>query len=359
MFLGTPRNGEFKRQIPQKRESPASYPLPEKKLITKSNLKPSSSAPVKDYGPKYRKREFKGAMFSDDDDDDENKLCSDPPMTQKSTSSFIQPPDFFIDIKVRPHKASAATSATTSSSFRSPDNILRSFDISMENSFEEPIDFDIPDLIKSSPSHRNCKFCRKILPVTFTQKPPTAARARFAYCQSHENASILEDGKVEGFPSSFNFATVKNRVINLLPKVRGVISSPEESEFIAEMRANTSLRNAAAPMTMFNLFEKNQPGYYGPRGAELISEIVMAKMGEDIRNRKSLLKSLKFCGGVMAFITSSVVPEVGVSLIMEDLDVDREEAKRVMKESISYGNVINPSVDVISTDDEEEEEEDY
>jgi hypothetical protein len=37
---------------------------------------------------------------------------------------------------------------------------------------------------------------------------------------------------------------------------------------------------------------------------------------------------------------------------MEDMDIERDEAKKKMRESISYGNVVNASIDVISSDDE-------
>jgi hypothetical protein len=105
-------------------------------------------------------------------------------------------------------------------------------------------------------------------------------------------------------------------------------------------------------MTMMALFEASQPGYYGPRGSELISEIVMKKLGNRIRNKESLLESLKFCGGVMGYISAVIVPEVGTLLIMEDMGVERDEAKTVMRDSVPYGNVINASIDVISSDEE-------
>jgi len=103
---------------------------------------------------------------------------------------------------------------------------------------------------------------------------------------------------------------------------------------------------------MMALFEGSQPGYYGPRGSELISEIVMKKLGNRIRNKESLLESLKFCGGVMGYISAVIVPEVGTLLIMEDMGVERDEAKTVMRDSVPYGNVINASIDVISSDEE-------
>ena len=106
-------------------------------------------------------------------------------------------------------------------------------------------------------------------------------------------------------------------------------------------------------MTMIALFEEAQPGYYGPRGSELISEIVMKRLGDKIRKKENLLESLKFCGGVMGYISAVIVPEVGTLLIMEDMGVERAEAKKVMRESVTYGNVVNPSLDGVSSDEED------
>jgi hypothetical protein len=130
----------------------------------------------------------------------------------------------------------------------------------------------------------------------------------------------------------------------MLPKIKELLDRKTESEFLALLRQKTS-RNAAAPMIMIKLFEGSQPGYYGPKGGELISEIVMGKYGDYIRKSGDLYNSLKFCGGVMGYISAVIVPEVGVQLIMEDEDIKWDEARKIMRASIPYGNVKNPSED--------------
>jgi RTC4-like domain len=104
-------------------------------------------------------------------------------------------------------------------------------------------------------------------------------------------------------------------------------------------------------MIQMKMFEDSQPGYYGPQGAELISQIVMEKFGEKIRKSDNLLPALKFCGGVTGYVSTVLVPEVGVRLIMEDLGIEREEAKGVMKESVEYGAVANAAVEISDDDD--------
>jgi len=65
--------------------------------------------------------------------------------------------------------------------------------------------------------------------------------------------------------------------------------------------------------------------------------------------------------GVTGFVQSVLVPEVAVSLIMEDMNVDVEEARSILTESKGMGELVNEEIkDVVSRSiaDSEEEEED-
>lgn len=329
-------------------------------LIQRSNLKgktiekpkPKLSSPPKVQRVYANKKVPKIAWDTDSDENNETKTCIG---TEATEPSFIHPADCGVDFEeiralLKKRESTLKTSLSTSS-FESPDSIIGTANVyGGETCFEQPPEFNLSFLY---PTERTCKFCRKKIPADFTEDPPTVARARLGYCQRHENASILHDGRAQGFPTAFDFIEVKSRIIRLIPKVRKIISRRKESEFLINIRAKTSRRNAAAPMTMIALFEEAQPGYYGPRGSELISEIVMKRLGDKIRKKENLLESLKFCGGVMGYISAVIVPEVGTLLIMEDMGVERAEAKKVMRESVTYGNVVNPSLDGVSSDEED------
>jgi len=210
---------------------------------------------------------------------------------------------------------------------------------------------------KSSNNVRKCKFCHKTLPDSFTESPPTARRGRIAYCQRHENATTLEDGKAKGYPTFIDFIGLKERIVRLLPFIKkDVVNRSSESEFMKTLRKKTKKTNAANPMTMIELFDECQPGYYGPRGSEVISDLVLSRLGEYIRRNERVYEDLKFCGGVTGFISSVVVPEVGVRLVMEDRNVPKEEARTIMKDSVAYGGVVNASVEMSDEDEENESE---
>lgn len=136
-------------------------------------------------------------------------------------------------------------------------------------------------------------------------------------------------------------------------QIQQIIKGELKSEILQKLRKSTSNRNAATPMAMFQVFDLTQPGYYGPRGVELITRLVMERFADEIRHSTKLQEALRFCGGVMGYVSSVIVPEVGIRLIMEDKDIDWAKARQIMKESVAYGSVINPALADKNEDDDE------
>ena len=350
----------FKSHRPsQKTTSP---PRASRSLIQKSTLIPkdsnNSTSPKLEKRPKvvvkYQsqcKRTFKELTPDSDDESvpDSGKL---PHPSTKSVPTFIIPPEFdFSAIRVDRKSISSAV-------FQSPDDSQSTPRTSPSSAkeFEAPPEFDFSKITPKSSTGQKCPFCRKVLPNTFIEEPPTASRARYGYCKRHEDAATLEEGKRKGYPESFDFKIIQSRVLSVLQniQIQKVINGEQKSEILQNLRTSTLNRNAATPMAMFQVFDLTQPGYYGPRGVELITRLVMEKFADEIRHSKKLQESLRFCGGVMGYVSSVIVPEVGILLIMEDKDIDWAKARQIMKESVSYGSVINPAL----ADENEEGEED-
>jgi RTC4-like domain len=292
-------------------------------------------------------------MEGDSDDEPSNSSgVESTPKSFKSEASFVNPPEFdfsiFANLSKNKRKATAV--------FESPDDIkvTRTSSLSNVKCFEEPPTFNFP-INSKSPNSRKCPFCRKNLPTDFRETPPTATRARLGYCQRHENHSTLREGKGKGYPEEFDFIKIRSRIKKLLPEIRE--SLDEESVVLKTLQSKTKHRNAATPMSLFHTLDYTQPGYYGARGASLITEIILENMGDEIRHKNGLMEGLRFCGGVTGYISSVIVPEVGIRLIMDDLKVDWENARKIMKESIAYGAVINAAV-ITDDDDDDDEDED-
>src|SRR5579859_717418 len=352
---------------PQRIASPPTSQSIIRQTVRNQRVLPSQQT----YKSKFRRDKEEGrfrGLLSSDDKDEETGNSGTTTTTVSSTRTepaFVMPPSF--DMSFVTEASLKSTPSVKTASFIDPGGIYSDDDDcftegtadTKETSFQEPDEFDLSFLRPKGEvvEERRCPFCYKVLPDSFTESPPTASRARVIFCQQHENAEILEMGKLKQYPSSFNTKRLRSRIQSLFPEIKAVIKSPTESEFLALQRTKTSRKNAAAPMIQMKLMEDSQPGYYGPQGAELISQIMMEKFGDTIRRKDKLFSALKFCGGVTGYVSTVLVPEVGVRLIMEDMCVDWEKAKEIMKESVEYGAVVNASVEV-SDDDEDEDDSD-
>ena len=358
--LSRPESTQYKLQRPDQKAT-TTPPKVNNSLYQKSNLKPKSSSPQQPEPARKiihvysssAKRQY--VELSDSEDDDKQTADSGVGTASsscKSEAAFILPSEF--DFKALNERRKSFNSAV----FQSPDDIKATPQShpSSERCFVEPPDFDFS--IISPKRDRRCPFCRKHLPQSFQDIPPTAPRARFQYCKSHENASILEQGKEMGYPTSFDFDDVRLRITSMLKEFKTFLANGNESEFLNTLRKQTSHKNVATPMSMFNVFELTQPGYYGPQGAELISKIMMDNLANQIRNTNKLHDALRFCGGVFGYVNCVLVPEVGVRLIMEDLSVTRDKARGILRASVAYGAVVNQAVEVSDGDDDDKEDDD-
>ena len=355
----------FKPQRPsQKTTSPprATRSLFQRSIIIPKNPKGSTSPKLEktsNVGRTYHsqlKRTYK-EVTPDSDDEPVTNIETTPP-SPKPVAAFIIPPEFDFSAMIANRKT------ISSAVFQSPDDLQSTSRTSPSSvkEFENPPVFDFSKITPKSSTRQKCPFCRKVLPNTFVEEPPTAPRARYGYCKRHEDVATLEAGKRKGYLESFDFIFIQSRVLTLLKnlQIQKIIRGEQKSEILQTLRTSTSNRNAATPMAMFQVFDLTQPGYYGPRGVELITRLVMEKFADEIRNSKKLQESLRFCGGVMGYVSSVIVPEVGIRLIMEDKDIDWEKARQIMKESVAYGSVINPALAEENEDEDvdEEDEED-
>lgn len=93
-------------------------------------------------------------------------------------------------------------------------------------------------------------------------------------------------------------------------------------------------------------WEKTFPGYYGPRGSEI--------MGDAISNNKLIMSALKelsaakdittIRGGAGSYIQSILIPELGTRLIMDDFGMADDEIDRgreLMENTIDIGLLLN------------------
>ncbi|KAK0632138.1 RTC4-like domain-containing protein [Immersiella caudata] len=106
--------------------------------------------------------------------------------------------------------------------------------------------------------------------------------------------------------------------------------------------------------TLLKSEESLTPGYYGGRGLRAMSENLVNKFSSLLR-RRAVEDRLVSARGHTAYVQSVLVPELTVRLIMEDMQVDAEEARSIMATSKWVGELLNEEVaDIVLGEDEEE-----
>ncbi|KAJ7623920.1 RTC4-like domain-containing protein [Mycena polygramma] len=103
------------------------------------------------------------------------------------------------------------------------------------------------------------------------------------------------------------------------------------TELLAALKASGS-RGVSSVSGQFSSFEKTQPGYYGELGTVIITQSLYKSFPPETVDAE-LVSPLT----LREFIGCVLVPEVGMRLIMEDLDLDKDEAVAVLRASASYG----------------------
>ncbi|KAF3080781.1 hypothetical protein TWF594_001631 [Orbilia oligospora] len=94
-------------------------------------------------------------------------------------------------------------------------------------------------------------------------------------------------------------------------------------------------------------WEKTYPGYYGPRGSEIIGDAISnSKLINTALKELSAKKDITTLrgGGAGAYIQRILIPEVGTRLIMEDFrmaDDEIDKARELMQNTIDIGLLLN------------------
>jgi hypothetical protein len=221
-----------------------------------------------------------------------------------------------------------------------------------------PISTQFDEEFDSMSQIARCPMCRK--PVNaedLRKRGEMNTRQQEKFCRDHQRKDAKEDWSLKGYPEidwnildariSQHHAFIKTLVNGAASHYRTILD-----ETVKAGKDRTLLKSET------NL----TPGYYGSRGLRAISENIMHEF-TPLLKRKVVKDRLMAARGVTGFVQSVLVPEVTVLLIMEDMNVMIDEARRVLRDSVGTGELVNEEIrDVVSRrveDSEVEDDEDY
>lgn len=73
-------------------------------------------------------------------------------------------------------------------------------------------------------------------------------------------------------------------------------------------------------------------------------EVIISRFAPRVREL-ALSDSLVQAVGVSGYVQAVLVPELTTILVKEDMDVDDEEARRIMQDSMEIGDLLNQQLD--------------
>lgn len=86
---------------------------------------------------------------------------------------------------------------------------------------------------------------------------------------------------------------------------------------------------------------KLSAGYYGPKGSQKLTSIIISRFSSLLRKLSTTDPLISSGGGGTQFVQMVLVPELTVCLVKQDMGVDEEEARVIMRESENIGALVN------------------
>ncbi|PNS21834.1 AP-1-like transcription factor [Sphaceloma murrayae] len=169
-------------------------------------------------------------------------------------------------------------------------------------------------------------------------------RLQERFCQAHQAASAAETWRTAKYPD-VDWEDLETRLQRHGKRIEEVLDGTRESVFRKELEEKVKMRKSR---TVKKMGEEGgtvgKTGYYGSRGGRIMTDFALGRFAGRLRRvagRDGLLATSGVAGGVSGFVQAIVVPELALSLIMEDMGLNEEEAKEILEGSAEVGDLLN------------------
>ncbi|KAG9242982.1 RTC4-like domain-containing protein [Calycina marina] len=162
------------------------------------------------------------------------------------------------------------------------------------------------------------------------------------FCQNHQRGTAKEEWRVKGYPE-IDWGALNSRVKHHHDFLQSVIMG-EDSYF---RRILDDKIECGKDRTLLKSTTNLTPGYYGSRGAQLITNNIMREFTRLLKER-AVQDRVIMARGPVSFAQTVLVPEVTTLLIMEDMKVNEEKARQILGESAPLGEILHEeALDVV------------
>ncbi|TRX97749.1 hypothetical protein FHL15_001504 [Xylaria flabelliformis] len=215
--------------------------------------------------------------------------------------------------------------------------------------------WDYPEIEETaSTSTTICPMCHQEVERELLEKYSTdgkmSVKQQTAFCRLHKRQSAAKAGTEKGYPK-IDWETMDSRCSAYRDFLQNILEGTRASHYRKILKERV---DSGKNRTLLTNHDNLTPGYYGPRGLQIMTEYIMGTLSDVIRRRAvedKLISARTYTG----YVQTVLVPELAVRLIMEDMSVTEEKARDVLKESIEIGELLHEETrDVVKIDEKEE-----
>ncbi|CAB5201568.1 unnamed protein product [Rhizophagus irregularis] len=199
-----------------------------------------------------------------------------------------------------------------------------------------------------------CPFCNATLPILMSDRLKSASELikqgkipASEFCFIHfAEISVTSDGVANNYPSVINFEELPDRIHKLKNNLLEIIDGTADSYYrnCALKYYKKNGRKSASPLGLLNRFEELRAGYYGTKGALIISDVLMKLFLNTHILTSENTAPLKPADYMMEVL----IPETAMRLIYEDIggDGSLETARKILVSSSNFGDWVHNDGDV-------------
>ncbi|KAL4952439.1 RTC4-like domain-containing protein [Aspergillus filifer] len=176
------------------------------------------------------------------------------------------------------------------------------------------------------------------------------------FCESHKSSLVEQQWQEKGYPT-IDWNKFDERIESHFNELEKFLV-PESTSYYRNV-LDTAMKSGKAKNFRLTLagdaLETISCGYYGTRGSGKMLQSVTSHFARKLR-RLATQDHIVKQAGVVAYAQAVLVPELAIRLIKEDMGVDDDAARQIMRESIELGQKVNPAEnDVVPVQEEGEQ----
>lgn len=218
-----------------------------------------------------------------------------------------------------------------------------------DSSFSRPTVSSCPSDVQSD---AKCPLCGTVVDKLWYEEITggrrLTMRQQAAFCRDHKVKSAHEQWRRRGFPD-IDWSHFDQRLESYHPQIEEMLRS-DKSSFYRNVFEDTvragKTRTLKQAMLQGADVEDMTPGYYGSRGAKMVVDNIIARFSSKLRRLAGSDKLIS-AGGVSGYVQAVLAPELAVLLVMDDMRVDEDGAREILRESVDIGNLLNEEEDEV------------